>query len=87
MPSSRWCAQWGMAHALDYEDAFDLAPGHPNASLVPALLALAQWQRGIDGRQFVAALVAGCELACRMGLALGRKMEAGGWYPPPILAG
>ena len=86
-PAMAALANGAMAHALDYEDAFDLAPGHPNASLVPALLALAQWQRGIDGRQFVAALVAGCELACRMGLALGRKMEAGGWYPPPILAG
>jgi 2-methylcitrate dehydratase PrpD len=80
-------ANGAMAHALDYEDAFDLVPGHPNASLVPALLALSQLQGGIDGRRFIAALVAGCELSCRMGLALDRKMEAGGWYPPPILAG
>jgi 2-methylcitrate dehydratase PrpD len=86
-PALAALANGAMAHALDYEDAFDLAPGHPNASLVPALLALAQWQGGVDGRRFIAALVAGCELACRMGLALGRKMEAGGWYPPPILAG
>jgi len=35
-------ANGAMAHALDYEDAFDAAPGHPNASLVPAALALAQ---------------------------------------------
>ena len=80
-------ANGAMAHALDYEDAFDLAPGHPNASLVPALLALAQSQGSVDGRRFIAALAAGCELSCRMGLALQRPMEAGGWYPPPILAG
>jgi 2-methylcitrate dehydratase PrpD len=86
-PAMAALANGAMAHALDYEDAFDLAPGHPNASLVPALLALAQWQGGIDGRSFIAALAAGCELSCRMGLALRRKMEAGGWYPPPILAG
>jgi 2-methylcitrate dehydratase PrpD len=80
-------ANGAMAHALDYEDAFDLVPGHPNASLVPALLALSQQEGGVDGRRFIAALVAGCELSCRMGMALGRKMEDGGWYPPPILAG
>ena len=86
-PAMAALANGAMAHALDYEDAFDLAPGHPNASLVPALLALAQWRGGIDGQRMIAALVAGCELACRMSLALGRKMESGGWYPPPILAG
>ena len=86
-PAMAALANGAMAHALDYEDAFDLVPGHPNASLVPALLALSQRQGRIDGRRFIAALVAGCELACRMGLALERKMEAGGWYPPPILAG
>ncbi len=27
----------------------------------------------------------GCDLTCRMALALRRPMEEGGWYPPPIL--
>jgi len=80
-------ANGAMAHALDYEDSFDPAPGHPNASLVPALLALAQLRGPIGGRQFLTALAAGCELSCRMGLALRQRMEVGGWYPPPILAG
>ena len=80
-------ANGAMAHALDYEDAFDPAPGHPNASLIPALLALAQARGGVAGGRFLAALVAGCELSCRLALALRQRMEAGGWYPPPILAG
>lgn len=80
-------ANGALAHALDFEDAFDIAPGHPNASLVPALIALSQAEAPIDGRRFLTALVAGCELSCRMGLALRQPMEAGGWYPPPILAG
>lgn len=76
-----------MAHALDYEDAFDRAPGHPNASLVPALIALAQSSdTPVDGKRFLTALAVGGDLACRMGLALRRPMEAGGWYPPPIIA-
>ena len=80
-------ANGAMAHALDYEDAFDLAPIHPNASLVPALLALAQVEGGVDGRRFLTALAVGCDVGCRMALALRRRMEEGGWYPPPILAG
>lgn len=80
-------ANGAMAHALDFEDAFDRAPGHPNASLVPALIALAQAEGPVDGRRFLAALALGCDLSCRLGLALRQPMEAGGWYPPPILAG
>jgi 2-methylcitrate dehydratase PrpD len=80
-------ANGAFAHALDFEDAFELSPGHPNASLVPALLALAQDEGQIDGNRFLTALAVGCDVACRMALALRQPMEANGWYPPPILAG
>lgn len=73
-----------LAHALDYEDAFDRAPLHPNASLLPAALATAQI-RPCTGREFLAAVALGCDLVCRLGLSLRRPLEAGGWYPPPIL--
>lgn len=78
-------ANGAMAHALDYEDAFDPAPCHPNASLVPAAAAMAQLCGPVDGRTFVAALAIGCDLVCRMGLSLRQTMEESGWYPPPIL--
>lgn len=78
-------ANGAMAHALDYEDAFDAAPSHPNASLVPAALALAQAQGRIGGATFLTALALGCDLACRIGLSLTARMEDGGWYPPPIV--
>jgi 2-methylcitrate dehydratase PrpD len=80
-------ANGAMAHALDFEDAFDLVPGHPNASLVPALIALAQAGAPVDGKRFLTAVATGSDLACRMALALRRPMEAGNWYPPPMLAG
>lgn len=86
-PAMAALANGAMAHALDYEDAFDRKPGHPNASLVPALLALAQAEGSVDGTRFLAALAVGCDLSCRLGLALRQDMEVGGWYPPPILAG
>jgi 2-methylcitrate dehydratase PrpD len=80
-------ANGAMAHALDFEDAFDRVPGHPNASLVPALIALAQAEAPIDGKRFLTALAFGSDLACRMALALRQPMEAGNWYPPPMLGG
>lgn len=80
-------ANGAFAHALDFEDAFELSPGHPNASLVPALLALAHTAGPVDGKTFLAALAVGSDFACRLALALEQPMEQGGWYPPPILAG
>ena len=74
-----------MAHALDYEDAFDPVPLHPNASLLPAALACAD-AFGCTGREFLAAVILGCDLVCRMGLALREPMERLGWYPPPLSA-
>ncbi|MEO6184771.1 MAG: MmgE/PrpD family protein [Steroidobacteraceae bacterium] len=78
-------ANGAMAHALDYEDAYDAAPVHPNASLIPAVLALAQCEPGISGRDLLTAIAVGCDLVCRLGHSLRRPLEDGGWYPPPIL--
>jgi 2-methylcitrate dehydratase PrpD len=83
-------ANGAMAHALDFEDAFDAAPCHPNAALLPAVLAAAQMRLAaggpaISGPELLAAIAVGCDLVCRLGLSLTRPMEDGGWYPPPIL--
>ena len=78
-------ANGAMAHALDFEDAFDAAPSHPNASLLPAALAVLQTGAPVSGRDLLGAIAIGCDLVCRLGLSLRREMEAGGWYPPPIL--
>jgi 2-methylcitrate dehydratase PrpD len=74
-----------MAHALDYEDAFDGAPLHPNASLVPAVLALSQAHGPVSGRSLLAAVAIGCDVSCRIALCLRQRLDDGGWYPPPIL--
>jgi 2-methylcitrate dehydratase PrpD len=78
-------ANGALAHALDYEDVFDGAPVHPNAALIPAVLALAQSDPRISGRDLLTAIVVGCETVCRIALSLRRPLEHGGWYPPPIL--
>ncbi|MEO9131113.1 MAG: MmgE/PrpD family protein [Sphingomonas sp.] len=78
-------ANGAMAHALDFEDAFDPAPCHPDASLLPTLLAVAETGPPVSGNELLAAIAIGCDLVCRIGLSLRREMETGGWYPPPIL--
>jgi 2-methylcitrate dehydratase PrpD len=82
-PAAAAFANGAMAHALDYEDAFDAAPVHPNASLIPAALATAQ-ELHADGKAFITAMAAGCDLACRLALGVGDALEHA-WYPPPII--
>jgi 2-methylcitrate dehydratase PrpD len=78
-------ANGAMAHALDFEDVFDAAPCHPNASAIPAGLAIAQHLSPVHGRRFLAAIVVGCEVVCRLALSTGRSLDRSAWYPPPIL--
>jgi 2-methylcitrate dehydratase PrpD len=56
-----------MARALDFDDA--LAPGvHIGASTVPAALAAAELRGGMDGREFLTALLVGTEVGVRLNL-------------------
>jgi len=78
-------ANGALAHALDFEDAFDAAPCHPNAALIPVVLALAQARGPVSGRDLVTAIASGCDLVCRLTLALRADPGDFGWYTPPIL--
>ena len=53
------------ANALDMDDGYNAAKGHPGAALLPVLLASAELATGVNGRDFLAALVVGYELAIR----------------------
>jgi 2-methylcitrate dehydratase PrpD len=56
-----------MARALDFDDA--MAPGvHIGASTVPAALAAAELRGGLDGREFLTALLIGTEVGVRLNL-------------------
>lgn len=78
-------ANGAMAHALDFEDAYDGAPVHPNAATIPAALAVAESIGNVSGKQFLTALILGSDLVCRLGLALQINPLDYGWYIPPIL--
>lgn len=56
------------ASALDLDDGHRMAMGHPGAAVIPAALAVAE-TTGATGREFLAALVAGYEVAVRASVA------------------
>jgi 2-methylcitrate dehydratase PrpD len=56
-----------MARALDFCDA--IAPGpHPGSAVIPAALAASELAGGCSGEDFIAAVVAGTEVAARLNL-------------------
>ncbi|WP_281389676.1 MmgE/PrpD family protein [Pelagibacterium limicola] len=79
-------ANGALAHAIDFEDTFEEGMIHPNASLIPAVLALAE-SEGIDERSTLFALALGCDFSCRLSLAIDGDPAQLGWYHPPILSG
>jgi 2-methylcitrate dehydratase PrpD len=58
-----------LTNALDIDDGYRPIKGHPGAVVFPAALAAAE-SRGASGREFLAALAAGYEVAIRAGIAL-----------------
>ncbi len=75
-----------LAHAIDFEDTFGEGKIHPNASLIPSVLALAEAESR-SGAEVIRALSLGCDFACRLSLALDGDPAKRGWYHPPILSG
>jgi 2-methylcitrate dehydratase PrpD len=56
--------------ALDAHDGHRLTKGHAGVALLPALLAFSDHAEKRDGREFIASLVVGYEIATRAGMAL-----------------
>ena len=72
-----------MAHARDYDDTHDAAILHAGVSVIPAALAAAELQGGICGSDFIAAVAAGLETICRLGVATKIGIiESGYMYTP-----
>ncbi|MGH8620044.1 MAG: MmgE/PrpD family protein [Burkholderiales bacterium] len=68
------------AAALDFDSLQRDSPSHVNVSVLPAAVAMAERQH-VSGKTLLTALVAGCDLMCRLGAAseaLGQKHR--GWF-------
>ncbi len=72
------------SHALDYDDLAPSIGGHPSVPLVPAIIALGE-MTGTDGRDAIAAYVAGYEVESRIGRAANPHHYEKGWHPTVTL--
>jgi 2-methylcitrate dehydratase PrpD len=84
----------GFAHALDYDNVFSPVRVHPSAITVPAALAVAERSGEASGKDLIAAVALGDELAIRIGLAIFRApdpLDSGRWparqWHPTLVAG
>jgi 2-methylcitrate dehydratase PrpD len=68
------------AHAVELDDTHDESLNHPGAVVIPAALAVAE-KVDADGRALLAAIVAGYETQCRIGIPLGAAVIARGFHP------
>ncbi|MGD9124110.1 MAG: MmgE/PrpD family protein [Desulfarculaceae bacterium] len=64
-----------MMHALDFDDTLDVSALHCMVSLLPATLATAEAQGGMDGKSLITALVLGTEIICRVSLAINTPLS------------
>lgn len=72
-----------LAHVLDYDDTHSGSVVHASSALVPAVLAVAE-ERGRSGREALTALVAGVEVALRIGLPARHGFHLQGFHSTAV---
>lgn len=65
---------------FEIDDVHHRAVLHVGAVVLPALIAIAENRAGLNGRQFLAAAVAGYEVGPRVGLCMGPEHIGQGWH-------
>ncbi len=74
-----------MCHARDYDDTHDAAILHAGISTVPAALAAAQLNPDATGADVIAAVAAGLEVTCRLGVATKLDLIESGFIYSSLL--
>ncbi|MGL6278331.1 MAG: MmgE/PrpD family protein, partial [Gaiella sp.] len=72
-----------LCHGLDFDDTHSDSVSHVSTVITPAALAAAE-QVGASGRDALAAIVAGNEVVCRVGMAAPGAFHARGFHPTAI---
>jgi 2-methylcitrate dehydratase PrpD len=73
-----------MAHAFELDNVRQPGAGvHPGATAFLPALAMAEEKRS-DGKALLTALVAGCEVMSRVGVAAGNSLETRGFHAPAL---
>ncbi len=75
-----------LGHSLDFDDTHADSSLHPSAPVVPAALAAAELT-GASGADFLAAVVVGFEVCCRLGMALDPAAHYARGFHPTATAG
>jgi 2-methylcitrate dehydratase PrpD len=75
----------GMSHARDYDDTHDTAVLHAGVSSVPAAIAAGQLRGGLSGAELIAAVTAGLETICRLGIATKLDLIESGFIYTSLL--
>lgn len=70
------------SHVHDYDDTHLQTIIHPTAPVASALLAYAEMKKGVSGKDFILALIAGIEAECKVGLAVWPQHYDIGQFSP-----
>ena len=70
-----------VSHGFELDDGFAVSLIHAGAVSVPAALAVAERRGGVDGKEFIAAVVAGYEVGDRVGRTMGWHHFKRGYHP------
>ncbi|KAL1887668.1 hypothetical protein Sste5346_010063 [Sporothrix stenoceras] len=68
------------SHVHDYDDTHLDTIIHPTGPVASALLAVAEWKKGVTGKDLIVALVVGIEAECKVGLAVWPEHYDVGWH-------
>lgn len=85
-PAAAALLNGAFGHSLDFDDTHAASSLHPSAPVVPAALAAAE-MTGASGADFVAAVIGGYEVCCRLGLALDPTRHYARGFHPTATAG
>lgn len=85
-PAAAALLNGAFGHSLDFDDTHAASSLHPSAPVVSAAFAAAQMV-GASGANVVAAIIAGNEICCRLGLALDPTKHYGRGFHPTATAG
>ena len=66
---------------FELDDAHHRGVVHLGAADLPALLAIAQMRKGLSGKEFIAASIAGYEIGPRVGICMTPDHIGQGWHP------
>ncbi len=74
-----------LGHSFEIDDLHKVGVIHPGSAVIPAVLALAERSGGsVSGERFLAAVAAGYEAGCRLGVATGAITLANGYHSSAV---